>query len=208
MKRLLLFTLLPFIYVSSYAQWWSDRQQFEHDTINFNKDYPNLKIDSSTENIWQIARPGKAFLDSAFSKDRAIITDSTGFYPMNNHSWFDIFIGAFNYGDNYSEGFPWDVFIQFRHKYDTDAGRDGGYITVSFDNGMSWNNIIQKDFYLGVINPSDAYEASENLYSEDDLLYNGEEGFSGRSDGWVTTWFAWYDLPAKKRSQMLSPATL
>lgn len=38
---------------------------------------------------------------------------------------------------------------------------------------------------------------SQNLYNENDNLFNGEFGFSGRSDGWIKTEFSWYVLPVK-----------
>ncbi len=190
MKRLLLFTLLPFIYVSSYAQWWSDRQIFNQDTIRFDRDCSYLEIDSSAENIWQIGKPSKSYFNSAWLAERAIMTDSIHPYPIDNYSWFELYFGEFNL----SWGYPNDIFVQFHHKFDTDSLKDGGYITVSYDNGITWSNIIH-DNVFGEMNPQGE---SGNLYTDDDLLFNGEEGFSGRSDDWITTWFAWYHLLAKK----------
>ncbi|NJK86778.1 MAG: T9SS type A sorting domain-containing protein [Bacteroidales bacterium] len=36
-----------------------------------------------------------------------------------------------------------------------------------------------------------------NLYSSDNILYNGTYGFSGKSNGWVSTGFTWHLLPVK-----------
>jgi len=37
----------------------------------------------------------------------------------------------------------------------------------------------------------------ENLYTSQDTLFNGEKGFSGKSNGWLTTRFSWYIIPVK-----------
>ena len=159
------------------------------DTIQFESPYPYLTIDTFTSNVWQTGEPIKEFFDSAYSGDKAILTDSSNFYPVGNHSYFDLFLGEFNY-----EGyFNYDIFIEFKHKYDTDSLRDGGFITVSYDMGKSWVNIIE-DSYSWCGNPK---WTNKNLYNETDTLFNGEYGFSGRSNGWISTWFGWHQCLVK-----------
>ncbi len=111
------------------------------------------------------------------------MTDSLNPYPENNYSYFDIKIGIFNNDD-----FSYNNFIEFHHKYDTDSLLDGCYITVSTDSGKTWMNIINKQQAFGAI-WMDQY--ATNLYSEQDTLFNGEYGFSGHSDEWLTTAFGW-----------------
>lgn len=173
------------INIQSFAQW----TQFVWDTITFEETYEYLEIDTSNQNIWQIGNPDKIFFDSAFSVPNAIVTDTLTFYPINNSSQFYIKIGEFNY-----EGFyPYDIFIEIKHKYDTDTLKDGGYISVSYDYGLTWMNIIRDTVYEEVTPPG----ASENLYTESDTLFNGDFGFSGNSGGWVSTIFAWHYIPVK-----------
>lgn len=183
MKRLILILAILMINMQSFAQW----TQFVWDTITFEETYEYLEIDTSNQNIWQIGDPDKIFFDSAFSTPNAIVTDTLSFYPINNSSQFYIKIGEFNY-----EGFyPYDIFIEIKHKYDTDTLKDGGYISVSYDYGLTWMNIIRDTVYEEVTPPG----ASENLYTESDTLFNGDFGFSGNSGGWVTTMFAWHGIP-------------
>jgi len=108
------------------------------ETITFEYSYPYLEVDTSNQNIWQIGTPNKAFFDSAYSAKNAIITDTVNYYPIDNISYFDLLIGAFNFNDLY----PWNIYVGIKHKYDTDTLKDGGFITISYDNRTTWMNII------------------------------------------------------------------
>ena len=72
---------------------------------------------------------------------------------------------------------------------------DGGYISVSYDYGETWYNIINDESWNYEIYPNSWDGANINLYNEDDVLYNGENGFSGNSEDWITTEFGWYYMP-------------
>ena len=154
------------------------QKEYDLDTITFEDNDEYLLIDSFENNIWQVCIPNKVFFDSAFSPNKAIVTDSTGYYPKNNHSFFDIYVGEFN-----DSLYPLSIFIEFRHKFDTDTLKDGGFITTSYDGGKTWMNIIHDN--LVWLPPWE----TQNLYSENDTLFNGEPGFSGRSVGWIKTVF-------------------
>ncbi len=182
---LLLFVLFAF---QLYSQTWNI--QYSWDTISFESNYPYLEIDSSIQNIWQIGEPGKEYFDSAYSINRAILTDSLHPYPINNYSFFDIKIGSFNYDFEY----PGNIFIGFEHKFDTDKQKDGGYLTISYDLGKTWMNIIEDTVY----SPPNPLTENSNLYTENDTLFNGEKGFSGHSNDWISTFFGWVEPPAKK----------
>jgi len=154
------------------------------DIIDFESPRSYLSIDTSSGNLWEICKPNKTFFDSAFSADSAIITSFSDYYPDNNHSWFDLYIGRFNI-----PWYPESMYFEMKHKYDTEKNHDGGYITVSYDLGKTWMNIINDSVYYAV-SPSTA--PSDNLYSEEDTLFNGEFGFSGYSKDWITTAFSWF----------------
>lgn len=162
-----------------------------YDTLKFESEYPYINVDTSENNIWQTGVPAKMYFDSAYSLKRAILTDSINPYPANNHSFFDLCIGEFNYASYW-----YNIFIEFKHKFDTDTLKDGGYITVSYDMGKSWLNIIEDQPY-GQYDGMTPKHVNKNLYSEDNLLFNNEKGFSGRSNGWISTGFAWFVLPVK-----------
>ncbi|MBN1181046.1 MAG: T9SS type A sorting domain-containing protein [Bacteroidales bacterium] len=150
------------------------------DSITFETSHPDLILDTSQMNIWQIARPRKIFFDSAYASKKAILTDSLNNYPVGNHSYFDIRITPSN-----SLYHPSNSYVQFKHKYDTDTLKDGGYITISHDKGETWNNLLNDTDYEYTL------DIGQNLYTEFDSLYNGELGFSGKSDGWINTYFGW-----------------
>ncbi len=185
MKNLFLLLTISLTTLQSFAQL----TEFVLDTITFEEPYEYLVIDTSSQNIWQIGEPNKTFFDSAYSVNNAIVTDTLNFYPLNNYSYFDLKIGAFNYNDYY----PGDIFIEIKHKFDTDTLKDGGFITVSYDQGLTWMNIINDTVYEQATPSLD----NLNLYNLYDTLYNGEFGFSGHSNGWITTMFSWHYIPAK-----------
>ncbi|NOX47501.1 MAG: T9SS type A sorting domain-containing protein [Chlorobi bacterium] len=189
MKTIILI-LLSFVTTFLIAQTSEYGDTLFIETITFEQNYPFLELDTSNQNIWQIGEPGKVFFDTAYSKKNAIVTDTINPYPTNNSSHFDLLVGAFNYNGLY----PWNIFVGVKHKYDTDTLKDGGYISVSYDNGNTWMNIINDTVY----DPSVGIEfENENLYQHSDTLYNGEPGFSGFSQEWQTTWFAWHEIKIK-----------
>jgi hypothetical protein len=167
--------------------------------ITFEQPSPYLKIIPLTQNIWQIGAPHKTFFNAAYTLPNAIVTDTMNDYPVNNLSTFELIVGNFN-TDDYYEG---DLFIDFRHKYDSDTLHDGGYITVSWNNGQTWTNIIYDTDYNYMFTPgrpgTGFYYGNTNLYHWYSTLYNGEPGFSGHSSNWVHSCMAWYDLPVNKQ---------
>ncbi|MEI6764314.1 MAG: T9SS type A sorting domain-containing protein [Bacteroidota bacterium] len=178
--------------VSMQAQnkrWYGDTI-FPVRVINFDTISPYIIIDTAANNIWQTGVPQKIFFNSAYSPNSAILTDTINNYPPNNYSFFDLIIGGFN-----MSWYPFDIFISIKHKFDTDTLADGGYITVSWDKGLTWTNIIE-DWGL-YHNPSNCPEAS-NIYTMSDTLYTGAYGYSGRSNGWIQTVIPWHDIAVKQ----------
>jgi hypothetical protein len=153
-----------------------------------------ITIGLSESNIWQIGHPQKVYFNSAYEGNKAIVTDTLNPYPLSNYSYFDLVIGNFNYNAYW---FPYSALIDFRHKFDSDTLRDGGYITVSWDKGQTWENVIYNTIPMqnGIIT------INQNLYTEQDTLFNGEKGFSGRSNGWVHSSFGWEGILVKKKME-------
>jgi hypothetical protein len=195
MKNLIFLLTILLTISQSFAQ----RTEFIWDTITFEEPYEYLVIDTSIQNIWQIGVPNKIILDSAYSNYNALLTDTLNFYPLNNYSYFDLKIGEFNYKYYYS----YDIFIEIKHKFNTDTLKDGGYITVSYDEGQTWVNIIDDTSGWWAITPGNDSYSGENLYTKNDTLFNGDFGFSGNSTEWLTTWFTWHNYPVKKKKDFL-----
>lgn len=187
MKKFILFFSLIVISLASYSQYIDS---LFLDTITFEENYEYLSIDTSSQNIWQIGEPNKVFFDSAYTPNLAMVTDSVNYYPENNSSYFDIKVSPANF-----PSYGWMVFLEFTHKYDTDTLMDGGYITVSYDYGLTWMNIIEDNSWNYDAIPYPGEPTGLNLYGEEDALFNGEKGFSGNSGSWVTTEFGWHFYP-------------
>jgi len=102
-------------------------------------------------------------------------------YPINNFSTFQI-----SFERSFFDFLYYHFMIQFKHKYQTDDGKDGGYIEISYD-GLNWTNIIKDTLISIYSDPPNLY----NFYNETDTIVNGESAFTGQSDGWITSEFDW-----------------
>lgn len=191
MKKILVL-LLVLISLSSNAQLnYGLQGLLPNDSNNF--EYTGLKINIDTTNVnndWTIGSTMKPFFGQANSFPNAIMTDSLNPYSSNNLSYFDVGVNQNTFS---GYGFPYNLYFQFDHKYETDSLIDGGYITLSYDSGQTLVNVINDSTCIMCwpnIN-------SENLYTTNDTLVNGEYGFSGTSD-WKTSTFQWvWVLPVK-----------
>ncbi len=188
MKKYFLSGILFFCNILLFAQY----PIYTWDTITFEKPLVEVIMYDIPENIWQIGTPSKNFFDTAFSVPNALATDTINSYPSNNYSYFDLYLSAENV-----EWYPYSVSVEFQHKFDTDTLKDGGFITVSYDRGATWNNIIDDDQIPGFGTLFFGDDVSLNIYNHHDSLINGNFGFSGKSDGWVTTRITNFTMPVK-----------
>lgn len=139
----------------------------DYHLVNFDNTYNPIKIDSGSNNLWQIGTPNKSIFTSSSNK-RSIVTDSINPYPINNFSSFQIIIiGNFH---------PYGFELWFDHKYDTDQGKDGGCIEIYNRKERKWENILdfEYQFYF------------QNLYSKSDTISAllSKQGFSGYKSDW------------------------
>lgn len=186
MKKLLLVTVALFIITCLKAQHPEKIIHFLKTNFENNNPYPYYPgwltdtinpwvIDESNpENVWQIGKPHKAIFDTAYSVPNAIITDTLNPYPPNNHSSFQFLITKPEWAQNRCMSL---LYLYFHHKIETDTLQDGGFIDVSYDNGITWDNVL---------NQNDASDKSyQNFYSENDTIKGGEFAFSGE---YIKTW--------------------
>lgn len=183
-----------FLPVQSFSQKYPGDTLEIFTVINFENPTTDINNPNVPGNLWQIGTPQKSFFNAAYSMPNAMVTDTINPYPPSNHSWFDLFIGEFNMGASYWNAYPWDIWLDFRHKFDTDTLNDGGYIQVSWDKGWTWINVINDNIYPLGITPAWGW-VNMNMYSTSNTLYNGEYGFSGHSNGWIHTSMVWCDIP-------------
>ena len=174
---LIVFVLLfyPGIVQILQCQWVSYFNYFE----TYSND-SSLVIGNEPGNIWQIGRPGKNFFNEAYSPPLAIVTDTVNYYPVNNYSSFEV---AYNAPIlSWAEMF----YIGFWHKFDTDRNKDGGYLEVSWDDGLNWTNIVNDTLinnWAEDIRPGD-------FYSINDTITGGIPAFSGQALNWTRSDYA------------------
>lgn len=120
MKHLLLFIIfLPIISFSQYEYW----------DLDFETPPTRIWIDSnSTDSLWQIGMPQKNNFNAAFSGSNVIITDTVNTYPANAYARFFI---EFELGGA-------APYVSWKQKMDTDLGRAGGTVELTFDGGVNW----------------------------------------------------------------------
>ncbi|HYD19951.1 MAG TPA: T9SS type A sorting domain-containing protein [Flavipsychrobacter sp.] len=106
---------------------------FEIDTVN----YP--------DNLWQIGQPQKTIFVSAYSGQRAIVTDTLNPYLNNDTSVFSIKIPG--YHPIIGWGFGVLSNINFQYRLDIDSG-DIGILEFSKDSGQSWTNLTTDSTFL------------------------------------------------------------
>jgi hypothetical protein len=203
MKKTLFIILILSCFGGANAQLCDlgDAPEKIHDTIRFDSTRWYLTADTAQFQIWQVGIPHKTKFNVAFKGQRAIVTDTVFAYPSNNSSHFDLKVGKFNFG----QYFFGNLFFQINHKLDTDTLRDGGYISISYDGGATFTNIISDTLRKIDLSPArDYYNRSKNLYTRADTLFNGEYGFSGTSEDWITTRFAWHNLPAAPNKEKVT----
>ena len=181
MKKSIIFLVLVFCNYNIYAQSYGF-----HEETDFETNTGLVIIDTSSNNNWQIGIPQKTYFDSAYSIPNAIVTNTSDPYTVNNNSSFYISIKD----EQWFWGSPSS--ISFYHKYDSDSLFDGGYIDVSYDGGENWLNIIYDSTMFNCEwTPGFGY-SGYNFYGDEDTLFNGKNGFSGKSDEWNYSAFTWY----------------
>lgn len=116
-----------------HAQW---SQIFCFDDLSGD---PRLWVDTTDnpDNIWHIAPPKKAVLNTANSLPNVIITDSLQHYPIHDTSSFTILHLA-DCGFAYQR----QVNLGFAYWTHTDSLNDQGYIELSADQGSTWVDLL------------------------------------------------------------------
>ena len=105
------------------------------DSLDF--DHPSLhiryQIDTSLAgNCWQIGTVSKLGLLPAFSPAKALQTDTTQPYPVNQVAAF------YCWPDSQFNGFYNFASLSFRHHYDVDSLKDSLLVQFSIDSGKHW----------------------------------------------------------------------
>jgi hypothetical protein len=126
--------MISLISVKGQTPFISCTVDFENQSFSCWAGFFSLDNNPSAGNIWQVCNPNKPVFDSAYSPIHAIMTDSTGPYPVNDTSGF--ILKAISYS---SDDVP---FIGGWYKFDSDSLKDFGRIELSYDHGVTWQDIL------------------------------------------------------------------
>jgi hypothetical protein len=157
------------------------------DSLTFLPPDSLITINNPEQNVWEIGQPQKTFFHAAKTGLKVMVTDSANFYPENCNDYFLIKLPIPDY-------YWGEAILSFYHKYDTDTLIDGGMIEISYDSGNNWENI-----------KNDQYHIATNfigLYT--DTIKGGENGFSGKSDGWQYVELYWWWVALTNTKSALS----
>lgn len=179
------------LHLSSKAQWSYDSVSFEYPT---NK----IVINNPESNMWQIGQPSKSLFNASHGGIKAILTDTTHFYPPNDTSSFIFVI---------QNPYTWTCFtsMEFWHKYDMDTIGDMGLIDASYDGGNTWVSVTDtinlpwgSDFWW---DPD--FHVNSGSYTQHPVITNGA------SDGWILSRFNWqWFIPVVTDSIIINPDSL
>ena len=134
------FKIIPiFCYLLIYSDVYS--QHTDIYGTNFDKpnsDLVSVFIDSTKQNnIWQAGNPKKYFFRLNHPTDTtSMVTLLTKSYPPNNTSIFTVVFNPLLLPVNI-ESFD----LSFSYQIDTDTLNDFGYVEVSPDSGVTWDNL-------------------------------------------------------------------
>lgn len=171
-------------------------------TIDFDSPWSandHIYIDtvSNPNNIWQIGTPSKTVFNSAYSPTKAIMTDTSNVYPINDTSIFYIRHSCLGKGNEL-------MTLSFYFKINTDSLSDYGSVDVSLDHGYTWINILTEDttYYIQWLAPKPILTGSSNgwqnfainmnqlqmMYWTDSIYYRFtfiSDSIQTNKDGWM-----------------------
>ncbi|MFK7775551.1 MAG: T9SS type A sorting domain-containing protein [Saprospiraceae bacterium] len=138
----------------------------------------DIELDTSTsDTLWQIGPPQKTIFNSAFSVPNVLVTDTLNTYPASYSSSFKI-----DLSDYAISGFP-NVQISWMQKTDMEEGVDGGIIEASYDDGMTWLNVLDDTIFRPLVVGQFDW----------DTLFNNQAGVTGTKDwSWMALCWGTY----------------
>ncbi len=172
MKKITILTFIVFIIVAGNSSAQSYYQYFDgKDTSKYNSIL--IRLDTAKQNVWQIGRPHKHYFDSAFSRPKVLVTDTSLPYPIKNTSRFSFKIPELSFSRSM-------LVLQWIQKIDMDSARDGGYLEYSCDKGKTWTNGFSSKYVYNFY----GFNAANKM-----ILANGDTAFSGTDSTWRDVWF-------------------
>lgn len=149
--------------------------------ITFEKSDPlvatHIKIDSNS--TWQIGKPQKVNFTSAYSGQRAIVTDTANPTLINDTSIFYLFSSANNpLGQQY---------LAFHYRMFCDSLKDYGKVEISGDLGNNW---------LDLVRDASTYD----FYSLTDTIFTGRTNWKYFTVNYTPWYWDQFNYPIKRTS--------
>jgi hypothetical protein len=152
-------------------------QYHPQDSILFETGTVPVKIYELSTNIWQIGIPQKAYLNTAWSQPKGIITETAVPYPVNTYSVFSFTINSKSLKQDFA------TYISFMQKYDTDTLVDRGTIEVSYNGGGVWCELGNTGWTCPDGPALISWDQDSAVVSHNKYTHNAVT--SGKSDGWL-----------------------
>jgi hypothetical protein len=170
--------LFLFSFFSSFGQIYTRGRIIGEDSCDFASPCAITQSYNVETNTWtRTDNSEKIILKSGYDDSFALVTDTATYYRTNSNSSF---IVSKNTGENYNYTDA-NFMLSFYYKMNSDPGKDGGFIEVSFDNGQTWKNIVYDSTNMESTQPVFGL----NLYTREQMLFNGQPGFSGDITAWT-----------------------
>jgi hypothetical protein len=167
MKIIIVMLFFSLLMHNSFSQWGYGFINFEDSSELY-----RIEIDTSiANNIWQIGTPSKFYFNSSHSIPNAIVTDTLYPYPANNNSIF-----YYRTSGDY-DLFAHGVVTEFWFKMDCDTIDDFGKVEISYDDGITWENLLTG------FNAWHVYDSLNHLI-QSYATSNDTIVFTGKSNGW------------------------
>ncbi len=141
---------------------------------------------------WQKGVPQKTVLDTAYSPDHAMVTDTVNPYAPGTYTYFEVPFVPNDYGVFDFSNFVCPLKMCFRHKSDWDPAAAGGWVSLRDNNeylsefGGFSTGIYGLDYYYWMFEfYNDSSGWMENIAY--DTLYNDTLGFGQSDTSWKHT---------------------
>lgn len=173
MKAVLALLLFPLIAFSQQPEVY----------IDFSGPSDYLEIDTTNpNNIWQIGKAQKTFMNLGYDDDYAIITDTTLNYAVNNTSSFILKTPKQSLNLLQEGGSTGFFFLEFQNKIQSDSLKDFGLIELSLDSGATW--CFGGAPCAGLDTGFSVWHPGYDTYTNANSGFEMKNYFSGNSNQW------------------------
>ena len=142
----------------------------------FESDISRITIEPGSH--WEIGTPSKSIFNGSYSAPNSIVTDLDSPYSSNDSSAF-----VFRFPAPQYLGFFLPISIEFTHRFMMDSINDFGEVEMSFDEGLSWVNLLSDS--LNTSDNINDLKGNFHVYEATNDTIFDSLAVTGSSLGWV-----------------------